>query len=221
MNELLFFGSIIAVFTAVILAQRIFGKVGLFAWVAFAPVMANILTAKQITVFGLDVTMGTVLFASVFLTSDILTEIYGKKEAQKAAWVSFAFVTAYIIIAQISLYFVPNSFDYSQESMDQLFGTSIRISVVSALLFLIANLVDVMIYNKIKEKKENALWLRNNVSTIISNCAENFIFVFLAFYGIMPIRDLLMIAAGTTVLEIIASICGTPFLYWSKRRYGM
>lgn len=221
MNELLFFGSVIAVFTAVVLAQRIFGRAGLFAWVAFAPVMANILTAKQVTIFGLDVTMGTILFASVFLTSDILSEIYGKAEAQKSAWISFAFVTAYIVVAQVSLYFIPNSFDYSQESMNQVFGTSIRISIVSAFLFLIANLVDVTIYNKIKRKYKKAMWLRNNVSTIVSNCTENFIFVFLAFYGIMPVRELLIIAAGTTVIEIIASICGTPFLYWAKRRYRM
>ena len=218
MNELLFFISIIAVFSAVVILSRIFGKAGLFAWVAFAPIMANILTAKQVTIFGLEVTMGTILFASIFLASDILNEKFGGNEATKAAWIAFASVCGYILIAKVSLLYVPNSFDFSQDSMTQLFGTSIRISIVSALMFLLANLADVAIYNFIKRKKKNALWLRNNVSTVISNCIENFFFVILAFWGQMPFSDLMMIAAGTTILEVIASICDTPFLYIAVKK---
>ena len=218
MNELLFFISMLAVFAAVVVAQRIFGKAGLFAWVAFAPVMANILTAKQITIFGLDVTMGTILFASVFLATDILNELYGKEDAKKAAWIAFAFVSGYIAVAQISLLFIPNEFDFAQESMKQLLGTSLRISVVSALMFLVANLADVAIYNYLKKKNKKALWLRNNVSTIVANGIENFIFITLAFCGQMPFGDLMLIAAGTTVIEIIASVFDTPFLYFATRK---
>lgn len=218
MNELLFFISIMGAFSAVVIMCRIFGKAGLFAWVAFAPIMANILTAKQITIFGLDVTMGTILFASIFLASDILNERYGRKEASKAAWIAFASVCGYIIVANISLLYIPNEFDFSNESMKQLFGTSLRISIVSALMFLLANLADVAIYSYMKKKNKKALWLRNNVSTIISNGAENFAFIILAFWGQMPVSSLMMIAAGTTIIEIIASGCGTPFLYLGTMR---
>lgn len=218
MNEILFFISILAAFSAVVFVSRVFGKAGLFAWAAFAPIMANILTAKQVTIFGLDVTMGTILFASIFLASDILNEKYGRKEATKAAWIAFASVCGYILIANISLLYVPNSFDFSQGSMSQLFGTSIRISIVSAVLFLLANLADVVIYNYMKRKNEKALWLRNNVSTIVSNGTENFIFVTFAFLGQIPFADLMMIAVGTTVLEIITSICDTPFLYLATKK---
>ena len=216
MNELLFLVSAIAVFGGVVLCGKLFGKAGLFAWAAFAPVMANIITAKQITLFGLSVTMGTILFASVFLCTDIISEIYGGKEARKAVWISFAFVCAYIIIAKMAVLFVPNTFDFSQEHFEQIFNTSMRISVVSAALFLLSNLLDVAIYNFMKRRNNGAMWLRNNVATIISNGIENFAFVFLAFYGIMPANECLMIAAGTTVIEIITSICDTPFLYAAK-----
>lgn len=218
MNELLFFVSIIAAFTGVILVNRLFGRAGLFAWVSFAPVMANILTAKQVTIFGLDVTMGTIMFASIFLATDILNELYGRREATKAAWIAFASVCGYIIVSNIALLYAPNYLDYSHESMASLFGTSMRISIVSALMFLAANLLDVIIYNQIRKKNGKALWLRNNVSTITSNCIENFLFITLAFYGQMPFADLMMIALGTTILEVIASICDTPFLYIATRR---
>lgn len=91
-----------------------------------------------------------------------------------------------------------------------------RISIVSALMFLLANLVDIAIYNLIR-KKRKALWLRNNVSTITSNCLENFLFITLAFYGQMPFADLMMIALGTTIIEVITSVCDTPFLYLATR----
>lgn len=217
MNEILFFASIVLAFAAVVIMGRLFGIAGLFAWAAFAPILANILTAKQVTIFGLDVTMGTILFASIFLASDILNEKYGRKIAAKSAWIAFASVCGYIVVAYISLLYVPNELDFANESMKQLFGTSLRISVVSALMFLLANLADVAIYNAIKKRGKKALWLRSNVSTIIANGAENFAFILLAFWGTMSVTDLLLIAAGTTVIEIVASICGTPFLYLSTK----
>lgn len=217
MNELLFFISLIGVFGAVVLLQKVYGKSGLIAWLAFAPVMANILTAKQVTIFGIEATLGTVLFASTFLATDILSEIYGKKAARRAVWVGFVFVCGYIVISQFALLYAPNELDFSHAYMEQLFGTSIRISIISALLFLIANLFDVLIYDHLRKKNENAMWLRNNVATIISNGLENFAFIFLAFYGTMGVRDCLLIATGTTVIEIIAGVCDTPFLYLAKR----
>lgn len=217
MNELLFIISMVATFGAVVVLQRVFGKSGLMAWLAFAPVMANILTAKQVTVFGIDATLGTILFASTFLATDMLSEVYGKRVAKRAAWIGFAFVCIYIVAGQIALLYTPNELDFSHIHMQELFGTSIRISVISAVLFLIANLADILIYDILKKKNEKALWLRNNVATIISNGLENFVFIFLAFYGTMTARECLVIAAGTTVIEIIAGICDTPFLYLAKK----
>lgn len=217
MNDVLFFASIITTFSAVVMVSRIFGRAGLFAWVAFATIMANILTAKQVTIFGLDVTMGTILFSSVFLVSDILNEKHGAKEAKKAACIAFASAIGYIIVTNISLLYVPNALDFSSDGMRDLFGTSLRISISSAVMFLLANLADVTIYNFIK-RRNGALWLRNNVSSIISNGFENFAFITIAFLGIMPFHDIMIIAAGTTVIEIIVSVCGTPFFYLSTRQ---
>lgn len=217
MNEILFLASAVAIFTAVILIHKFTGKAGLFAWAAFAPVIANILTAKQITVFGLDVAMGTIMFASIFLGADIMNELYGKKEAQKAAWISFGAMILYTAIAQVALLFTPNSFDFIQPHFEQVFATSIRVSLASAFMFLIANLFDVMLFSKLKEKNK-ALWIRNNVSTVLSNCLENFLFVILAFYGTMPLSSCLMIALGTTVVEVITSLCDTPFVYLATKK---
>jgi len=72
-------------------------------------------------------------------------------------------------------------------------------------------------FEKIREKVPNKLWLRNNISTIISNCSENFFFAFLAFVGLFDIQTILSIAITGSIIEIIIAICDTPFLYIAKK----
>ena len=59
------------------------------------------------------------------------------------------------------------------------------------------------------------LWIRNNISTIVCNCLENFIFSTMAFIGIFPINTIFEIALVASILEIIIAILDTPFLYLS------
>ena len=84
LNSLLIFAEIILAFTGVILSFKFFKKEGVFAWVCVATVLANIITAKTARIFGMDVAIGTVLFSTVYLATDIISEVYGKQESKKA-----------------------------------------------------------------------------------------------------------------------------------------
>ena len=61
------------------------------------------------------------------------------------------------------------------------------------------------------------LWLRNNISTIICNCLENFLFMFFAFVNIYDLNTIISMAIGTSIIEIIIAICDTPFLYLAQK----
>lgn len=61
------------------------------------------------------------------------------------------------------------------------------------------------------------MWLRNNVATIVSNGAENFLFYLIAFLGVFPVKDILIIAVTATLIEIVIAICDTPFLYLATK----
>lgn len=222
MNELWLFVEVIVAFGGVVIASKAFGKSGLVAWIGVATVLANIMTAKTTMLFGMEATLGTVLFASTFLATDVLTEKYGKKEAEKAVAIGAMSAVAFIIAAQIALLYTPSANDYANESMQTLFSLNLRISAASIVMYLVANLADVYLYSKIKEKtKGKKMWLRNNVATILCNALENFGFVALAFFGVFPVSVLLTIAVTTSVIEIIAAVCDTPFLYLAvKERHG-
>ena len=101
--------------------------------------------------------------------------------------------------------------------MKALFSLNLRVSIASLVMYVVSNLLDIYLYQKLKEKYPKLLWLRNNVSTIISNCLENYLFTFLAFAGIFDIKTMLSIATIASVFEMIIAICDTPFLYISKK----
>jgi uncharacterized integral membrane protein (TIGR00697 family) len=153
MNGLIFVCEIIAVFTMVLLAKKFFGKTGVIAWVAIATILANIITAKNVNLFGLSTAIGTVMFASTFLATDILSECYDKKSAKKAVLIGLSANIVLIVSTQIALLYTPSEFDYAHDAMSTLFGLNLRISIASAVMYVIANLADVYIFNKIKEKK--------------------------------------------------------------------
>ena len=210
MNERLLFLEIVVVFSLLLLSKRLFGKAGVLAWIPLATVTANILTVKNASIFGLNTAVGSVMFASTFLATDILTECYGVKE--------FFGAVMFMVCSQIALCYSPSSIDYASESMRELFELNFRVSLASITMYLAANMADVFLYEMLKVKTEGRkIWLRNNVSTILCNCAENFMFVLLGFYGVYDFRQCMSIAWSISIIEAIVGICDTPFLYVALR----
>ena len=216
-NVLLIFINIIVCFSLVVLMEKIFKKEGLYIWICMALIMANILECKTIGLFNFTATAGNVLFASTFLATDIMSEKYSKKDAKKGVYLSIFAGITFIIISQLTLLFIPSSDDVVNPAMKSLFAVSIRTTAASMLMFFISNMSDIYLYNKIKEKLPDKMWLRNNVSTITCNCIENYFFNTLAFIGIFPMSVIISIATTTTIIEIVIALCDTPFLYLSKK----
>ena len=218
MNELIIIGEIISVFSILLICKRLFGKNGLIAWVGLATVLANIITAKNVNILGLSTAIGTVMFASTFLATDILTECYSVKDAKKAVRLGLFSNVILIVSTQIALFYTPSEFDYANDAMKTLFSLNLRISIASAVMYYIANMADINVFSKIREKTGNGkLWLRNNVATILCNCLENFGFIGLAFAGIYDFSTIMTIALSTSVIEAIVAVCDTPFLYIAKK----
>lgn len=218
MNTVYLFLEILICFSAVVLIGKLFGKNGLIAWVGIASVLANIITAKTSNILGLDAAQGSVLFASTFLATDILCEKYGKREAKTGVLVGLFSSVALIVATQIALLYSPVDYDYADAPMQVLFGLNLRITASSIVMYLIANLADIAVFDKLKQVTGGKwLWLRNNVATILCNCIENFGFIFLAFLGIYSAGQCFEIAIATSVIEIVAAVCDTPFAYLGRK----
>ena len=113
MNAFEFFISVLFFLSATVAAYRFFGKSGLFVFVAFSTILANIQVCKGINLFGFETTVGNVLYASSFLCTDILSEKYAKKTAQKAVKIGIFTNILWIIGTQLTLISVPSEHDPS------------------------------------------------------------------------------------------------------------
>lgn len=218
MNELLFFATILVTFALVVGIHWLFGKDGMYAWIAFAVVFANILVTKCVTIFGLEVTLGNVLFGTVFLGTDIINEMYGYKDSRKGVYIGLFAILSFLALSQLGLKFIPNDNDMVSGSMENLFALTPRACAASVSMFLFSNLLDVWLFQKLKEKTGGKyMWMRNNVATCISQVIENFFFYVIAFGGLFDMGTLVIFTVGTSIIEVAVALCDTPFLYLARK----
>ena len=215
LNETLWFASMIINFILILLAYRLWGKVGLFIFIPVSTILANIQVIKQVDLFGLHGTMGDIVYCGIFLISDILSENYGKKMAKNTISIGFFSLISTTIIMVLSLKMVPNTFDSSQNSLEQIFGFLPRITLASLSALLISQTYDVWAYqfwrNKFPDFKY--IWIRNNFSTLASQLIDGAIFTVIAFTGVFPVSYMIKLFITSYVLKTIVSIFDTPFVY--------
>ena len=216
MNALYGVISLLVTFSLVVIIEKLFKKEGLYAWISMAIIAANIAVCKNIDFLGINTNLGLIIFSSNFLATDILTEKYGKDDSKKAVMLGLCSQIIFIILMQITLAYIPSADDLVDGSMKSLFSINLRVSVASVFMYFVSSMLNIYLFDKIKQKYPKQLWIRNNVSTIISNCLENYIFYFLAFVGIYGMDIIMTIASIATVFEIVISLLDTPFLYLSK-----
>lgn len=206
-------------FTFLLMCYKFFGKKGLYAWIGVATVVANIQVAKTIDMFGIVMTLGNTMYVSLYLTSDLLNEKFGRDEARKAVWFGFFTLIMTTIIMQMVLVFEPQSGDIAQPAMETIFGLLPRLAIGSLTAYFISQFLDVRLYTWIRKfyPKRNQLWIRNNGSTMISSFVDTLIFCTIAFAGPMySLTDWLEILFTTYIAKFVLTAVGTPFLYIAR-----
>ena len=218
LNEVLWISTLIISFFMVILAYKLFGKTGLYAWTVIGVILANIQVMKTVKVFGLVTALGTVVYSSLFLVTDILNENHSEKDAQKAVWIGFFALIVTTILMQLTIQFIPDESDFLSEHLSAIFSFLPRITFASLTAYLISQNHDVWFFAKLKKKhKKRLLWLRNNLSTIISQSLDNIVFTLIAFVGIFPWEVIGQIFLVSMIMKIVVAICDTPFVYWARK----
>lgn len=219
LNILLGLGMILIHFSFVLIVYKYFGKIGLFVWIAIASILANIQVVKTIEIFGLESTLGNVVYGSIFLATDIINEKYGKKIANKSVYIGFFALIVSLVSMQMAMIFIPSVNDVANGALHTIFSPALRIVLGSLAAYLVSQLLDVAIYARIRERlpKTKHLWVRNNFSTMISKVFDTLIFVSIAFIGVFEWNVLMQIYLTTYLLGFIIAALDTPFVYIAKK----
>ncbi|MBQ7898438.1 MAG: queuosine precursor transporter [Bacteroidales bacterium] len=222
-NELLIIFSFILIYGSIVLFYRLFGKGGLLAFNVLATILANIEVLLLVRAFGIEMTLGNVLFASTFLITDILSENHGKQYANRAVVISTICSIVFILVSQMWLLYTPSENDWASSSFRTIFSSTPRIICASLGVYCVSQLVDVWLYHKwwdwCKKRfgdSRRGLWIRNNGSTLISQLLNTLLYTTFAFYGTYPISTLVSIFISSYAIFFVTSLLDTPFVYWCR-----
>ena len=238
-TEVVWFLMLILCFLSILVFLRLFGYVGLYVYSAIAIIAANIQVLKQANFNFFSsinekiipfyepspIALGTILFASTFLCTDILSEYYGKEKARKNVLIGFCSFFLMTILMLVTIGIQPAEDEWVsmvQESLAILFTPMTSIFVASMIAYLISQYFDIWFFSYLKTVSSNKLlWLRNNVSTAVSSLIDNTIFSIFAWIILnpnpFPLSDVIMtFILGVYLLRVFIAILDTPFIYLAK-----
>ena len=225
MNEILLLLSVAVFFYGIVLlAYRLFGKSGLFGATVICTILANIEVLILVDAFGMEQTLGNVLFAATYLVTDILSENESKKDASRAVGIGVFATATMLVITQSWLLFTPSANDWAMSSIRTLFSATPRIAVASFIGYVVSQNFDVWLYHKwwdFSSKKfgdsQKMLWLRNNGSTLISQLVNTIIFTTIGFAGFYNTKTLFSIMLSSYIIYVATSLLDTPAVYLARR----
>src|SRR6056297_3136439 len=218
LNELIWIIFMIVDLSIALIVFRLFGKKGLFMLIAANIIICNIQVMKTVEMFGITATLGNVLYGSIFFATDVISELYGKKEAKRAVLIGFSSLLIMTVYMQFSLLFTPAPEDFGSPHLSALFGFMPRIALGSLTAYLLSQLHDVWAFQFWKQKtKGKYLWLRNNLSTLISQLIDSSVFCLIAFLGLFPMNVWFEILITTYLFKLVVALFDTPFIYLAKK----
>lgn len=223
-QDLLWFVTIAVDLGFAILLYRLFGRQGLYASIVLSLLLANLQGPKLTEIFGLQTSMGVILYSSIYFATDLLSEKYGKAEATRAVMIGF--VVSIIILVMISLSLMyqpakdPEVAVFAQSMHDAttaLFNFTPRFVFGSLLAYLISQRVDVWLFHVIKERTQGRhLWLRNNLSTLCSQALDTVIYGLVVWWGVVDLATAMQLALAKYLFKVIIALIDTPFIYLAR-----
>ncbi|UCE04742.1 MAG: queuosine precursor transporter [bacterium] len=173
--------------------------------------IASILASKIINVYGLYVPAGVLAYSITFMATDTIAEIWGKAKANWVVLVGFISLLVVLVLINIAISLPAAPFWKNQVAFDAILHGTRRIIIASFIAYLISQFHDVWAFHLWKRITQNKyLWLRNNLSTMVSQLLDTVIFITIAFYGLQPIGKLIW---GQYVVKLGIAVVDTPFVY--------
>ncbi|WP_067727681.1 queuosine precursor transporter [Oceanobacillus damuensis] len=178
-------------------------------------ILSNIVAVK---LFGIGdfavLPAAAIIYIFTYPITDIIVEIYGKKEARRTVQAGLITQVMALIFISIAINLPAAPFFENQAEFETILGGSFQIIIASLISYTISQHLDVTIFNKLKAKHgEKKLWLRNNASTMLSQLVDTTIFISIAFYGTMPFSAIGDLIVTQYLFKFLAVILLTPIVY--------
>src|SRR4030042_2676794 len=156
-------------------------------------ITSNIIIAKQISIGIIVLPAAIIIFPLSYIIGDVLTEVYGYRQARRVIWLGFLFNLISVVALWIGQVLPPASFWDGQKAYERILGYTPRLLVASFLAYLVGEFANSFVLAKMKiATKGRWLWTRTIGSTLIGEGLDSLVFMTLAFVGTIPIEALLL-----------------------------
>ncbi len=174
-----------------------------------------------------NLTAGAVIWPIVFITSDLISEYFGKPGIKRISYLAAFFIAYSFLVIFFTIKLPPaqwwldannqdaagNYFDMNF-AFNKILGQGQRIIIASLAAFLIGQLVDVFVFQKLRKLTgSKMLWVRATGSTLVSQFIDSFVVLYLAFAGIFPNQQILAIGLTNYLYKFAVAILLTPLIY--------
>jgi uncharacterized integral membrane protein (TIGR00697 family) len=187
---------------------------------------ANITAVKLVQVFGLIVPAGVVIFPLSYIIGDVLTEVYGYRQARRVIWLGFLCNLIAVIAIWLGQILPAASFWDGQAAYERILGYTPRLLVASFLAYLVGEFANAIVLAKMKiATRGRWLWMRTIGSTLVGQGLDSLVFVILAFAGTLPLAGLTSAIITQWLVKTAYEAAVTPLTYvvvaFLKRHEGL
>lgn len=226
-QNLLYLSTLVLDLGLTVLMFRFFGKEGLLACIVLSILLANLQGPKLTVIFSMQTSLGVIFYSSIFFATDLMSEKFGKKEADRAVMMGFSISVIILLMLSISLLFLPSiqgNQTFSTE-VHQAFVTILdftpRFIIGSLFSYLISQRFDVWCFHKIKRWTNGKhLWLRNNLSTMASQTIDTTLYSLVVWWGVVDLETAIQLGLAKMAFKIGIAAFDTPFIYWARSWKG-
>ena len=173
-----------------------------------ALVISNILAAKVVQIGPIEIPAAVIAYPFTFLMADIVSEIWGKKEAHYLVLVGFIVQLFSLLLITIAI-FLPAAPYSDQAAFSGVLGSTWRIVLASMVAYLVSQFFDVFAFHKVKQHFK-AKWMRN-CTTVVSQLIDTSIFITIAFIGSVPSIGVMILSQY--IVKVCFALADTPFFY--------
>lgn len=190
-------------------------------FIALAVYVTSLFTANTLGLkimpflFDSHLSVAVYSFPVVFLMTDVIGEVYGRRVARFFVLAGFVSVALFLAYSFLSLA-MPWSAEgeWIHQGYDQVFGLTARVAIASLVAFVVAEYQDVFSFFLLRDKfGKRFFWLRSNLSNLWSQFLDSVIFMVIAFAGIYPTDTLISIIVTWWLFKVVMGVFYTPLSY--------
>jgi len=186
-------------------------------------IISNLMATKMVTLFGMVLPSAVIAYPFCFMLGDVLTEVWGYKEAKKVIWLGFFASLVLTIWTSIGIYMPYPDFWTNQSAYATIFGLVPRITLASFAGYLFGELINSWSLEFIKKYTgQKFLFIRTIGSSVLGQILDTVLFFGIAFYGTVPNNVLITMMVTQYVFKVCCeALLGTPLAYavvkWAKK----